>query len=253
MAITVTNAGYIKRTPVTAYSRQGRGGKGRFGAKAKDEDFVEHLFTASTHDYLMIFTDNGQVFKIKVHEIPEGDTAARGKAIVNLVQLSGERKLVEVMPVRDFAEEVYVTMVTKQGVIKKSSLSEYQNIRANGINAINIDEGDELLDVFVTDGTKQIFIATHDGMAIRFDETDARPLGQSRSRRSRHQICEKAISSCRLVPFQKRNRENAFDFRTGLRQTDESRNLPLAVTRRQRRHQYENDEKDRQGRRRFPG
>ncbi len=178
VAITVTNAGYIKRTPVTAYSSQARGGKGRFGAKAKNDDFVEHLFTASTHDFLMIFTDDGQVFKIKVHEIPEGDTAARGKAIVNLVQLSSERKLVEVLPVKDFSEEVYITMVTKLGVIKKSALSEYQNIRANGINAINIDAGDELLNVFVTDGTKQIFIATHDGMAIRFDESDARPLGR---------------------------------------------------------------------------
>jgi DNA gyrase subunit A len=178
VAITVTNAGYIKRTPVSAYSKQGRGGKGRFGAKAKNDDFVDHLFTASTHDFLMIFSDDGQVFKIKVHEIPEGDTAARGKAIVNLVQLSSERKLVEVLPVSNFSDDVYVTMVTKQGVIKKSALSEYQNIRANGINAINIDEGDELLNVFVTDGTKQIFIATHDGMAIRFDESDARPLGR---------------------------------------------------------------------------
>ena len=178
VVITVTNAGYIKRTPVTAYSTQGRGGKGRFGAKAKNDDFVEHLFTASTHDFLMIFTDDGQVFKIKVHEIPEGDTAARGKAIVNLVQLSSERKLVEVLPVRDFVEEVYVVMMTKQGVVKKSKLSEYQNIRANGINAINIDDGDVLLNVFVTDGTKQIFIATNDGMAIRFNEEDARPLGR---------------------------------------------------------------------------
>jgi DNA gyrase subunit A len=178
VVITVTNAGYIKRTPVSAYTKQGRGGKGRFGAKAKNDDFVEHLFTASTHAFLMIFTGGGQVFKIKVHEIPEGDTAARGKAVVNLVQLSGEVKLVEVLPVRDFTEEVYVVMVTKKGVVKKSSLSQYQNIRANGINAINIDEGDELLNVFVTDGTKQIFIATNDGMAIRFNEEDARPLGR---------------------------------------------------------------------------
>jgi DNA gyrase subunit A len=178
VAITVTNAGYIKRTPVSAYSTQGRGGKGRFGAKAKNDDFVNHLFTASTHDFLMIFTDDGQVFKIKVHEIPEGDTAARGKAIVNLIQISTERRLVEVLPVRDFTDEVFVTMVTKKGIVKKSALSQYQNIRANGINAINIDDDDELLNVFVTDGTKQIFIATHDGMAIRFDEDDARPLGR---------------------------------------------------------------------------
>lgn len=179
VAITVTNAGYIKRTPVTAYSRQGRGGKGRLGAKAKNDDFVEHLFIASTHAYLMIFTDDGQVFKIKVHEIPEGDTSARGKAVVNLVQLSQERKLVTVMPVRDFQEEIYLTMVTKNGVIKKTALSEYQNIRANGINAINIDDGDELLDVIRTDGKRQIFVATHDGMAVRFKETDVRPMGRA--------------------------------------------------------------------------
>lgn len=178
VAITVTNQGYIKRTPVSTYSKQGRGGKGRLGAKAKNEDFVEHLFIASTHAYLMIFTDDGQVFKMKVHEIPEADPSARGKAVVNLVQLSSERKLVAVMPVRDFTEEVYLTMVTRQGVIKKSALSEYQNIRINGINAINIDEGDELLDVIRTDGKQQIFIATHDGMAVRFKETDVRPMGR---------------------------------------------------------------------------
>ncbi len=178
VAITVTNAGYIKRTPVSTYSRQGRGGKGRLGAKAKNDDFVEHLFIASTHAYLMIFTDDGQVYKIKVHEIPEADPSARGKAVVNLVQISSERKLVAVMPVRDFGEEVYLTMVTRQGVIKKTALADYQNIRVTGINAINIDEGDELLDVIRTDGKKQIFIATHDGMAVRFNESDVRPMGR---------------------------------------------------------------------------
>jgi DNA gyrase subunit A len=179
VAITVTKAGYIKRTPVSTYSRQGRGGKGRLGATAKNEDFVQHLFTASTHDALMIFTDDGQVYKIKVHEIPEAAAAARGKAVVNLVQLSQERKLVAVMPVRDFTEEVYLTMVTRNGVIKKTALSDYQNIRANGINAINIDEGDELLDIIRTDGKCQILIATHDGMAVRFQETDVRPMGRA--------------------------------------------------------------------------
>ncbi|HQU82561.1 MAG TPA: DNA gyrase subunit A [Pyrinomonadaceae bacterium] len=178
VAITVTNQGYIKRTPVSTYSRQGRGGKGRLGAKAKNDDFVEHLFIASTHAYLMIFTEDGQVFKMKVHEIPEADPSARGKAVVNLIQLSSEKKLVAVMAVRDFSEETYLTMVTKQGVIKKSSLADYQNIRINGINAINIDEGDELLDVIRTDGKQQILIATHDGMAVRFKETDVRPMGR---------------------------------------------------------------------------
>ncbi|HEY0427125.1 MAG TPA: DNA gyrase subunit A [Pyrinomonadaceae bacterium] len=178
VAITVTKAGYIKRTPVAIYSKQGRGGKGRLGATAKNEDFVEHLFTASTHDYLMIFTDDGQVYKIKVHEIPEAAPAARGKAVVNLIQLSSERKLVAVMPVKDFTEEIYLTMVTRHGIIKKSALSEYQNIRINGINAINIDDGDELLNIIRTDGKQQIFIATHDGMAVRFNETDVRPMGR---------------------------------------------------------------------------
>jgi DNA gyrase subunit A len=179
VAITVTKSGYIKRTPVSSYSRQGRGGKGRLGATAKNDDFVEHLFIASTHAYLMIFTDDGQVYKIKVHEIPEAAPAARGKAVVNLVQISSERKLVSVMPVRDFGEEVYLTMVTKNGVIKKTSLGDYQNIRVTGINAINIDEGDELLDVIRTDGKMQIFIATRDGMAVRFNESDVRPMGRA--------------------------------------------------------------------------
>jgi len=179
VAITVTKAGYIKRTPVSTYSRQGRGGKGRLGATAKNEDFVEHLFIASTHAYLMVFTEDGQVFKIKVHEIPEAAAAARGKAVVNLVQLSSERKLVAVMAVRDFGEEVYLTMVTKNGVIKKTALSDYQNIRSNGINAINVDDGDELLSVIRTDGKQQIFVATHDGMAVKFQETDVRPMGRA--------------------------------------------------------------------------
>jgi DNA gyrase subunit A len=127
----------------------------------------------------MIFTDNGQVFKIKVHEIPEAAAAARGKAIVNLVQISSERKLVAVMAVRDFSEEVFLTMVTRNGVIKKTALADYQNIRANGINAINIDPGDELLRVIRTDGKQQLFIATHDGMAVKFNETDVRPMGRA--------------------------------------------------------------------------
>src|SRR5256886_11574157 len=179
VAITITKSGYIKRTPVTTYSRQGRGGKGRFGAMAKNEDFVEHLFIASTHAYLMVFTDDGLVYKMKVHEVPDAAAAARGKAVVNLIQISSERKLAGVVPVREFSEGRYVLMVTKKGVIKKTALSDFQNIRSNGIIAINIDEGDELLDVVLTDGTKRIFIATHNGFAIRFDEKNARPMGRA--------------------------------------------------------------------------
>jgi DNA gyrase subunit A len=179
VAITVTNSGYIKRTPITTYQRQGRGGKGRFGAAAKNEDFVEHLFIASTHAYLMIFTDDGMVYKIKVHEVPDAAASARGKAIVNLISIPSDRKLAGVVPVRDFSAGRHVLMVTRKGVIKKTSLDNFQNIRTNGIIAINVDDGDELLDVVLTDGTKRIFIATHNGLAIRFDEKNVRPMGRA--------------------------------------------------------------------------
>ena len=179
VAITVTNSGYIKRTPVTTYSRQGRGGKGRFGAAAKNGDFVEHLFIASTHAYLMIFTDDGMVYKIKVHEVPDAAASARGKAVVNLINIPSDRRLAGVVPVKEFSEGRYVVMVTRKGVIKKTSLAEFQNIRSNGIIAINVDDGDQLLDVILTDGTKRIFIATHNGLAIRFDEKNARPMGRA--------------------------------------------------------------------------
>ena len=180
VAITITNSGYIKRTPITTYQRQGRGGKGRFGASTgKNGDFVEHLFIASTHAYIMVFTDNGQVFKLKVHEVPDAAASARGKAVVNLINIPSTRRLAGVVPVREFSEGRYVVLVTRKGTIKKTALSEFQNIRANGINAINIDDGDELLDVVLTDGTKRIFIATHNGLAIRFDEKGVRPMGRA--------------------------------------------------------------------------
>src|SRR5205807_8873030 len=142
VAITVTKSGYIKRTPVTTYQRQGRGGKGRFGAMAKNDDYVEHLFSASTHAYLMVFTDDGLVYKMKVHEVPDAAAASRGKAVVKLIQISSERKLAGVVPVREFSEGRYVLMVTKRGVMKKTALSDFQNIRSNGIIAFNIDEAD---------------------------------------------------------------------------------------------------------------
>src|SRR6202022_614479 len=142
-------------------------------------DFVEHLFIASTHAYLMVFTDDGLVYKMKVYEVPDAAAASRGKAIVNLIQIPSDRKLAGVVPVREFSEGRYVLMVTKRGVIKKTALSDFQNIRSNGIIAINIDEGDELLDVVLTDGTKRIFIATHNGLAIGFDEKKYGPRGHA--------------------------------------------------------------------------
>ncbi len=134
VAITVTNSGYIKRTPITTYQRQGRGGKGRFGAAAKNGDFVEHLFIASTHAYLMIFTDDGMVYKLKVHEVPDAAASARGKAVVNLINIPSDRKLAGVVPVREFSDGRYVVMVTRKGVIKKTALADFQNIRSTALS-----------------------------------------------------------------------------------------------------------------------
>ncbi|HET9529853.1 MAG TPA: DNA gyrase subunit A [Blastocatellia bacterium] len=178
VAITVTHSGYIKRTPVSVYRAQRRGGTGRKGASLKTEDVVDHLFVASTHSYVMIFTSNGQVYKLKVHEIPDSGAAGRGKAIVNLVGMPSGEKVAGIIPVRSFDEGRYVVMATRQGTIKKTELSEFANIRQSGIIAIGIDKGDELIAVELTDGKKKIFLATHEGMAICFNESDVRSMGR---------------------------------------------------------------------------
>jgi DNA gyrase subunit A len=178
MAITVTHSGYIKRTPVSVYRAQRRGGTGRRGASLKTEDLVDHLFVASAHSYIMIFTDKGQVYKLKVHEIPDAAAAGRGKAIVNLVNMQKGEKVAGILAVRDFEEGQYVVLVTRKGTIKKTKLSEFANIRSNGINAMGIDEDDELIAAELTDGNKKIFMATHEGMAICFKEADARHMGR---------------------------------------------------------------------------
>ncbi|MEW6206973.1 MAG: DNA gyrase subunit A, partial [Acidobacteriota bacterium] len=178
MAITVTHSGYIKRTPVSVYRAQKRGGTGRRGASLKTEDLVDHLFVASAHSYIMIFTDRGQVYKLKVHEIPDAAAAGRGKAIVNLVNMQKGESVAGIVPVRDFEEGRYVVLVTRKGTIKKTELSEFANIRSNGIIAMGVDDDDELIAAELTDGKKKIFMATHEGMAICFNETDARPMGR---------------------------------------------------------------------------
>jgi DNA gyrase subunit A len=178
VAITVTHSGYIKRTPVSIYRAQRRGGTGRRGASLKTEDVVDHIFVASTHSYVMIFTNKGKVHRLKVHEIPDAAAAGRGKAIVNLVNIPKEEKFAGILAVRDFEEGQFVVMVTRKGTIKKTELSEFANIRGSGIIAMGVDDDDELLAVELTDGTKKIFIATHEGMAICFDETDVRSMGR---------------------------------------------------------------------------
>ncbi len=179
MVITVSHSGYVKRLPVDTYKAQRRGGRGLRGMDTKDEDWVEHLFVASTHDYLMIFTRRGQCYWIKVWEIPVGGRASRGKPIVNLLNLSSDELIAAVVPVREFAEDKYLMFCTRKGVIKRTALSAYGNVRAVGLNAINIREGDELIDVAITSGEDEIVLATRDGMAIHFVESDARPLGRA--------------------------------------------------------------------------
>jgi DNA gyrase subunit A len=178
MAITVTHSGYIKRTPVSVYRAQRRGGTGRKGAATKTDDVVDHIFVASAHSYVMIFTSNGQVYRLKVHEIPDAGAAARGKAIVNLVNIPPGEKFAGIVPVRDFGEGKYVIMATRKGTIKKTELSRFANIRSGGIIAMGIDENDELIAAEITDGNKKIFLATHEGMAICFPETKLRAQGR---------------------------------------------------------------------------
>ncbi|MGH7672333.1 MAG: DNA gyrase subunit A, partial [Gemmatimonadales bacterium] len=179
MVITVSHAGYIKRLPVSAYRRQRRGGKGVIGAHAKEDDWVEHLFIASTHDYLMFFTEQGQCYWLKVHEIPQAARAARGKPIISCVAMKPDERLAALVPVREFSEDQYLLFATTNGLVKKTVLSEFGNPRSNGIRAINIEKGDELIDVQVTDGKNDIVLATRHGMSIRFHEKDVRDMGRT--------------------------------------------------------------------------
>ncbi len=179
MVITVSHSGYIKRLPVSAYRRQRRGGRGVTAAGTREDDWVEHLFIASTHDYMMFFTQQGQCYWLKVHEIPQAARAARGKPIVNCVAMKPEERLAALVPVREFSEDKFLFFATTQGVVKKTRLSEFGNPRSTGIRAINIGSGDELIDVQVTDGSNDIVLATSHGMSIRFHEKDVREMGRA--------------------------------------------------------------------------
>jgi DNA gyrase subunit A len=178
MVITVSRGGYIKRSALSLYREQHRGGKGRLGMAPKEEDIVEHLFVASTHSYILVFTDRGRLHWLKVHEIPQIGSAARGKAIVNLINVEADEKVRALLSVKEFDGDRYVVMLTRAGKIKKTALKAFSNVRAAGIIAIDINEGDDLHSVDLSDGDSQIFIGTHLGMAIRFHESDVRPMGR---------------------------------------------------------------------------
>ena len=179
VVITVTHSGYIKRTNASMYHSQGRGGKGRIGMTTREEDFIDHVFVASTHSYLLIFTNLGRVYWLKVYEIPDVGTAGKGKSIVNLVNLSKEEKIADIVSVKDFESDQYIVMATGDGIVKKTALSEYSNPRSSGIIAISISEGDELIGCQLTDGTYDILLATRKGKSIRFSEKDVREMGRT--------------------------------------------------------------------------
>ncbi len=179
MMVTVSHSGYIKRNAVSLYRSQHRGGRGKMGMGTKEEDFVEKIFVASTHNYLLVFTNTGKVHWLKVYQVPQAGRAAKGKAIVNLLNLAPGERVSATLPVREFAADKFVVMVTKNGVIKKTELAAYSNPRTGGIIAVSIDEGDELVDVQLTMGNQDVFLATRLGMAIRFKEDDVRDMGRT--------------------------------------------------------------------------
>jgi DNA gyrase subunit A len=179
MVVTVSHEGYIKRNPVTLYRAQRRGGRGKIGAVTKEEDFVEQLFVASTHAYILFFTTQGRLFWTKVHELPQAGRAARGKAIVNLLNLRPEEKVSAYLAVKEFVPRRFVLFATKQGTVKKTALDEYANPRPSGIIAIKLDGDDEVIGVRLTDGQSEVILSTREGQAIRFRETDARPMGRA--------------------------------------------------------------------------
>ncbi|HZO99714.1 MAG TPA: DNA gyrase C-terminal beta-propeller domain-containing protein, partial [Terriglobia bacterium] len=179
VAVTVSHGGYLKRTPVSTYRQQRRGGQGRTGMKTRDEDFVEHLFIASTHAYILIFTNTGRVYWLKVYEIPDVGAAGKGKHVTNLVALQPGEHVRTMLAVRNLEEEgKYIFFATRNGTVKKTPLKDFCNVMSRGIIAIGIDKGDELVGTTLTDGNQIIFLASHDGQAIRFDESDVRDMGR---------------------------------------------------------------------------
>jgi DNA gyrase subunit A len=178
MVVTISHKGYIKRTAVSLYKRQGRGGRGKSGADLREDDFIERLYVASTHTYLLIFTDDGRCFWLKVHELPQLGRATRGKPIVNLINVSPDTRIRTIVPVREFSDTEFLLFSTRNGTVKKTALSQYSNPRSNGIKAIKIEDGDALMDVQVTSGNNDVVLATKHGLSVRFHESDVREMGR---------------------------------------------------------------------------
>ena len=278
VAVTVSHGGYMKRTPISTYRMQRRGGTGRTGMKTRDEDFVEHLFIASTHAYILIFTNTGRVYWLKVYEIPDVSAAGKGKHVGNLVGLQPGETVRTMLAVRNLEEEgKYIFFATRNGLVKKTELKDFSHVRSNGIYAISIEQGDELVAASLTDGQQIIFLATHEGQAIRFDEEDVRPMGRQaygvwgiRMEKGDY-LVGMATTPKADVPAKVDATKSARDRRPGtptwcrkkvadslrhrkrLRQTHRRRRIPPARTRRLRRHQREDHRAQRQSRRHRAG
>ncbi len=279
VAVTVSHSGYMKRTPISTYRMQRRGGTGRTGMKTRDEDFVEHLFIASTHAYILIFTNKGRVYWLKVYEIPDVSAAGKGKHVGNLIGLQPGETVKTMLAVRNLEEEnKYVFFATRKGLVKKCELREFMHVRSNGINAIAIEDGDELVAARITNGNQIVFIASHEGMAVRFDESHVRPMGRAaygvwgidleekdyvvgmatttKPERTRRRKCREGDKRSRRARSHRRGRQRQADSlrnRKRLRQTHPRRRIPPHQPRRQRRHQCEDDGARRQSRRHRAG
>ena len=265
----------MKRTPISTYRMQRRGGTGRTGMKTRDEDFVEHLFIASTHAYILIFTNKGRVYWLKVYEIPDVSAAGKGKHVGNLIGLQPGETTKTMLAVRNLEEaNKYVFFATRNGLVKKSELREFMHVRSNGINAIGIEEGDELVAARITDGNQIVFLASHEGMAVRFDESHVRPMGRGAfgvwgiDLEEKDYVVGMATTTKPGAPHRGSGRVeaeaeaidvavkgDADPLRHGkrLRQAHRRRRIPPDQSRRQRRHQREDHGARRQSRRHRAG
>ena len=257
VAVTVSHSGYLKRTPISTYRQQRRGGTGRKGMSTREEDFVEQLFVASTHDYILVFTNKGRVYWLKVYEIPELSAAGKGKAIANLVSLQPGETVRALLTVRDLEEEgQYVFFATRNGTVKKTPLKDFSNVLSIGIIAIGIEKEDELVAASCTDGNQIVFLATHEGMAIRFEEDDVRPMGRA-AYGVRGMNLEKGdyIVGMAVTPKERKKAKDGeaevepdpLRHRTGLRQAYRRGRVSPADARRQGRDQRQDHGPQRQG------
>ncbi len=258
VAVTVSHAGYLKRTPITTYRSQRRGGTGRRGMSTREEDFVERLYIASTHAYLLVFTNTGRVYWLKVYEIPDVGAAGKGKHVGNLVALQPGETVRAILPVRDLEEEnKYIFFVTRQGTVKKTPLKDFCNVMSRGIIAIGIDKEDELVGAQITDGNQILFLASHEGMAIRFHEDDVRSMGRACIRRARHgsrqgrlhrghgRYGEREAHAKAGRKRRRRRRPHPQRYRECLRQAYRRGRVPAAIARWQRRDQREDHQPQR--------